>query len=137
MSDFPTLKEELNRKTLETIEKIVQDHASGRINEAQYAYAIDVMWSAVAGLVDADFNIIIETMTKAKKDGSLFTREYYQHPTKGVVRLINTSDGRVLFKTSASTKLFDYREGINPHKEAKEKFRELGDKLVESNFEQI
>lgn len=142
-NEFPTLREELSRKALETIEKIALDDKVGRINRAQYAYAVDVLWSALAGLVDDDFRQIIEIMGEVKPDASIFTRTYMRDAHGNIAVVTNLHDGRVRLQThplngvATVTKMFDFRQNVGSHREAKEKYETLIDALVARGFEEI
>lgn len=52
MSDFPTLREELDRKSFETIEWLSDSLRAGKISEAQYSTGIDALFMATSGLTD-------------------------------------------------------------------------------------
>lgn len=142
MSDY-NLQDEIGRKAFETIEKLVNDREMAKITEAQYAYGIDILWSAVAGLVDKDLMIMMK-IAKVKKEGaSFFTREFYCGAKGHIAKLTNTHRGVVVFDlslydgTHKSRKLYDFREEPNPYKAAKAKFQELGDHMIAKGFNQL
>lgn len=142
MSEY-NYQDEINRKALETIEKLAVDREQGRITEAQYAYGLDVLWSAIAGLVDKDLMVMMEVARVKKEGASFFTREYYCGGKGHIAKITNTHRGIVVADISLydgthnSRKLYDFREEPNPFKAAKEKFQALGDNLVAKGFNPI
>lgn len=60
--EVPVLAEELKRKVIDAMLKLVHDYQTGKATEAQTKYAMDIMWLAVAGLVDDDFRTIQEQL---------------------------------------------------------------------------
>ena len=61
---FPTLKEELDRKALQTIEDLLHLHASCKISDAQLSTGIDALFKATSGLTDEE---ILHIITEASK----------------------------------------------------------------------
>lgn len=53
--ELPTTREELNRKTFETIEWLFVGLDKGRLTEEQFSVAVDALFMAVSGLVDKEF----------------------------------------------------------------------------------
>lgn len=52
---LPSLREELNRKTFETIEWLFSGVEKGRLTEQEFSVAIDALFMAVSGLVGQEF----------------------------------------------------------------------------------
>jgi hypothetical protein len=93
----PTLREELDRKAVETLEKIEHDRASGRITAAQYDYGIDLLWSSWAGLISSDIIILLEIAAKAR--APVMTQTYLRNQPGTVFRITNHHDGKVSLST--------------------------------------
>lgn len=55
MGELPTIKEELDRKSLDAIERLILKHRSGEISDEAYSVALDVLFQTVSGLVSEDF----------------------------------------------------------------------------------
>lgn len=63
MSDLvPTVKEELDRKSLEAIERLILQHRHGEISDEAYSVGLDTLFLTVSGIVSEDF---IEIITAA------------------------------------------------------------------------
>lgn len=143
MSDVPTLKDEIERKALTTLEKICLDQHNGRITEAQYAYGLDVLWSAVAGLAGADFTTVMSIAKDGRKDASRYTRAYFRARSGAIAKLTNLHDGRVMLDTiapdglSRTSKTFDFQNEIGSLKVAQDRFLQLEDVLFNKGFEPI
>jgi hypothetical protein len=56
---IPTLKDELDRKVMETLEWLVHGRQKGLISEDAYSAGIDSLFMAVSGLVDGEFIYLI------------------------------------------------------------------------------
>jgi hypothetical protein len=141
-SDFPSLKEEVERKALETIEKIVSDRDHGRINESQYAYGVDLLWSLFAGVAGGDFMHMVEMMDASKKGCDQATRAYFLNRSKGVVaRVKNFHDGLVTMnlidKNGETEKLYDFRPEVGGVSRGKEKYQEICDALYKRGLDEI
>lgn len=140
MNDVPTLKEEVERKAIETLEKLAVDLDLGRINEAQYAYGLDILWSASAGIAGEDFKAMMEVARPVKKSAARFTREYYRTPNgERLAKITNTHEGVVMVEVGKNDgelqrQVFDFRQEPNPAQLAKQKFQALGDTLVARDF---
>lgn len=141
MSAVPTLREEVERKAVETLEKLALDLDGKRITEAQYHYGLDVLWSAVAGLAGDDFTMMMEVARAAKRGQSFFTKQYYLSARGQIVRVTNTHAGVVCCDVnlglSSSRKVYDLRDEPNPHRAAAQKFDDLCRNLVEKGFKEI
>lgn len=66
----PSIREELSRKALEALERLVIDRSRGTITEAQFSTGMNVLWDIAAGLTDKDFMEIISTVKVQKNDPS-------------------------------------------------------------------
>lgn len=62
MSAVPTIRDELNRKTFETIEWLAVSHDLGKITEGQFNTGVDAVFMSVAGLVS---DSVMEVVTAA------------------------------------------------------------------------
>ena len=141
MSFVPTLAQEIERKSIDTLEKLAVDLELGRITKAQYLYGLDILWSAVAGLAGTDFTIMIETAKLPNRDKEFVTRTYYQSDKGNVVRITNSMTGYVVVDVNLglaeSRKLYNFRDEPNPTKQAAEKVADLEASLIGKGFKQI
>lgn len=51
----PELKDELNRKVMDTMSWLITRVGNGYISEQQFSTAVDALFMAVSGLVDREF----------------------------------------------------------------------------------
>jgi hypothetical protein len=92
--EVPVLADELKRKVMDSVIRVVSDFQLGKVTEAQAKYAMDMLWLGVAGLVDDDFRLIMERFDetlsyhhdKRGKDQSYGPIEYFNNG-KGKVAL--------------------------------------------------
>jgi len=143
MSEVPTLQQEVDRKALEALEMIATDRHLGKITEAQYSYALTVLWASCAGIAGSDFTIMMEVAQDARKDGSFYTREFYRNEKGDIAKVTNYHDGRVRVELSMhdglhkSEKMHDMREEPGCIALAKTKFQTLCDNLIAKGFNEI
>lgn len=62
---MPTIKEELDRKTLDTLEYLITKREAKEITREQISTGLDVLFMNVSGLVSEDF---IELITAADEE---------------------------------------------------------------------
>ena len=140
MSNVPSLQEELNRKTLETLEKINADYTLGKISKAQYKYGVDIAWSCVAGLVEQDLIRMFEWLDKDTKSISYSEKTVYRHLKSGIdIVIIDSKTGLLLYKrlhqgSPDKVQAFDLRAEPNPYLAAKEKLQQLDSDLINKGF---
>lgn len=67
MNDMPTIREELDRKSYETIEWLATSLKRGKLTEQQFAVGIESVFMTVSGLVDEQ---VIEVITEASRVAS-------------------------------------------------------------------
>ena len=60
----PTLLEEINRKSFETLEFLVLRYQRGQIDKQEFQFGLDILFMAVSGLVSNEF---FELITEAQK----------------------------------------------------------------------
>ena len=143
MSNVPTLSEEINRKTFETLQKIHADFSLGKINKMQYKYAVDIVWSNIAGLVDDDLVIMMEQFSKEVKSISCSEKSFFWNPTNGLaILLIDSKNGLVLFKAMYSGKeskitSYDLRGEPNPYLAGKNKREQLTAAFASKGFVEL
>lgn len=82
------LREELNRKTFETLDWLVLGVDCGRITQDQFSVAIDAMFMALSGLVESPFVEIVTEAQKQCSDGKFKVKRLFHHPDSAeIVRL--------------------------------------------------
>lgn len=80
--ETPDLQSEVNRKILDAITKVYADWTNGKVSEAQAKYALDVIWSASAGLVTGkDYMTIMEKFDEqfSYRDKKIGIDQSYRH----------------------------------------------------------
>jgi len=71
--DLPSIKEELDRKSLDAIERLILKHRDGEISDEAYSVALDVLFMTVSGLVSEDFIQLI-TIAGDEVDKTITTK---------------------------------------------------------------
>lgn len=68
--EVPSIREELSRKALNTLQSLLIDRERGVLTEAQFGAALNVLWDTVSGLVDREFMDLISMVKVNKNDPS-------------------------------------------------------------------
>lgn len=66
MYDHVGLKEELERKTIDALERLAVKNASGEINDRELYLAASALYDATSGLVDQTIQRLIAATTKLR-----------------------------------------------------------------------
>lgn len=74
--ELPSIKDELERKSVDMLGYLVDDHIKGKITEAQYSTGLDVLWGVASGLAGNDF-LNMMSMTKVDKNDRSFSRDAF------------------------------------------------------------
>lgn len=62
MDELPTIKAELNRKTVEFLEQKAHESESGQITKRDLGIVAQAIWTVTAGLVDHDISFLAEQL---------------------------------------------------------------------------
>lgn len=63
-SDIPTIKEELERKSIEVLVRVAEQLRGGRIERRAACVAASTVWDVVSGLVDSSITQLAEQLVK-------------------------------------------------------------------------
>jgi hypothetical protein len=104
----PTVREELERKSLEELQRLVLALQHGKLSQAQFNEALQTLWMTTAGLVKNDISALIaktrnelekrrEKVTRAfaSKDGETFVVVSWI-PSEGELAVTRHADGKVV-----------------------------------------
>lgn len=100
---LPTLKDELDRKTFETIEYLVGAVHKGRMTQAQVSASLDALFMAVSGLVDNDFINIITSAQEHFCGDKLVVKKHFYNPADGEILTLMWSPGQSKIMTCRRT----------------------------------
>lgn len=100
------LKNELNRKVLESLSNVITDKENKVISNVIYSYAVRILWETYSGLADKEFSFVIEEMGR---DADFLEKEetdfLFVHKGK-IIRLVYSRSGKLELAT--------YDSGGNP-----------------------
>ena len=143
---LPTLEEELNRKAWETLDDLLRRHDQGKITQAQFDLALDVLFNALSGLVDREFVKVLSGTAEVFKhrDGSYSIRELLVSPT-GELAMVEREVGEEGFtiKMGLSGGAWSrvvkksFNEALAPSKAAQEGMARVVDQLIERGFKRL
>ena len=63
LSEVPTMRDEIDRKAFEQLERLAAQLEMGRINEAQFDTGVQTVWNCVSGLAS---EFIIQTISEIR-----------------------------------------------------------------------
>lgn len=71
--ELPTLREELDRKTLTELVRLLGSNEKGETSSVELKRSVDSLWAATAGLVDKDIMDIMSVTLGQIDEGKMFT----------------------------------------------------------------
>lgn len=80
---LPSLKEELERKTVETLQWVISMRETGQMTAPQAKVAIQTAFGIVAGLVSEDTMSILDELKGAKNANEVIRRFFYRNTPHG------------------------------------------------------
>lgn len=121
---IPSIRDELQRKAFEHLERLVVQLDRGEINEAMFDAGVRAIWACVSGLVD---EWLIDTISEIrdKIDGSFYDRRQFMKKDDGELRVLwltrKLGSGNLTLRGLRGTdsKDWNFDEDIYPSKEAK------------------
>jgi hypothetical protein len=136
LPDVPVLQDEVNRKCYDTLHGLVARLESGKITEAQFGIAVEVLFEALSGLVsDKDFFYFIGEL---RKKAPLRVREpaIFIAGKKVVVamRELGGDEVTVIQCDVTGYKRFDMSEEYRPDTAAFQKMQEVGKRMTDLGF---
>lgn len=131
------LREELDRKTFETLDWLVSGVNAGKVTEAEFSVAIDAIFMALSGLVDSPF---IEIVTEAQKQchaGYRRVERFFHHEDKAEIIKLSRLPGEPatsLFKLVMGQSTAGKRFEFDTSKEALEWVNKTANGLTEKGW---
>lgn len=132
MERLPTLTEELERKTVEVLEKRMSQFENNEINGNEMHLVAKTAWDIVSGLVSSD---ISEMCAQAAEEGRAGKLHRYFVGKSGAVRVSWSANGNSfdIVRISKDMK-FDQREKTTNPGEAAEGVSQFAAKLIEAGY---
>lgn len=130
----PSIAQELERKTVEEIERLVISLQYGKISDAQFVQAVETLWQTVAGLVEQQTMDILATLKThvSKNTQERVTRIFCNDSGDTVIAVWNLTIGKV---TTLVKKQGDragtgrdwrpLQDAIHPSRETKEHYERI------------
>lgn len=143
LSEVPSLRDEIDRKAFEQLERLAGQLETGRINAAQFDCGVQTVWNCVSGLAS---EFIIQTISEIKdsrKEVSHLDRRFF------VSFIAGKWETLILTRGLAGSNLtlrsippgrktnWDFAECANPPFEALKKQNHVAEMLVGKGFRQI
>lgn len=147
------LRDELERKTLEALARVVSDFERMAISQAQARLALDILFAATSGLTGGEtFNLVsqasAEINAESKRD---YARRFFVHPNKKELLLLQYAYGEaeVTIKRgkypmkSGEVNMWErssratFQNEPDPFETAAIRYREYADALLRQGFQEI
>ncbi len=145
--------EELERKTLDVLARILHDYEQGIVSQAQASHSLRAIFDTVSGLVGTEvFDFISEASAHVDADQKKDKlRRFFVHPSRKEIVAIEFQYG----ETGVSLKLgkfpdpeaegFDwsrkshatFEDELNPFEAAKQRFDGYADSLSRAGFKEV
>lgn len=86
MTELPSIKEELTRKTFDELERLINYRELGKITNAEYLASVTTLFSICSGLVDNNFfEVISKASEEAERDYSMARTRLFRKGNNVVV----------------------------------------------------
>lgn len=132
---WPSMRDELNRKTVEAVERLLQRWSNAEITNGQFVTGMQAIFATVAGIVDEDVMAIITTASSYVRDVPERSVRFY---VKGAALILNqhtAGSGDVLVRRYDVVKAHPLVTNENETAlDAKNKLKAVGDTLVAMGF---
>jgi hypothetical protein len=130
------LREELDRKTFDTIEWLTDQVRAGNLTECQYSTGIDAVWSVANGLVGDSILEIVTAATELTKKKGMEKRVFTRN---GAVSVLTWHVGDEFFTTATVNALSNKARRIEGGTAAMalQTLNTLAEKLLAAGWEEI
>jgi len=137
--NLPTIREELDRKTFETIEWLAVSHDLGKITDGQFNTGVDAVFMSVAGLVNYSIMEIVSAASRSIDRHDLKVRRHFAR--LGVVVTLEWAAGegnyRWVTRASNDSILEDKVKTFDTPAMALEKMNKAADRLIGMAFTEL
>lgn len=142
IEELPTLKQELQRKAFDQLERLVMQLDRGEINMAQFDTGVKSVWHCVSGLVDQNLIETIEEVKRhAKIDTSFIDSRILMKENRIAFLLRKIGGNAVSLKIEGAenpydpyTASFNFGDELIPAKSAKEQQEQLTKKFLDNGW---
>lgn len=147
------LGEELERKTLEALARVVSDYETGAVSQPQARYGLQLIFTTTSGLVGNEaFDLVSQASAQINEQPTRdMVRRFFVHPTKGEMVLLSYQYGeaevvikRCKYPRKASdvnawdrTSKATFETEVNPYEAAKDRFVGYAASLCRVGFQEI
>jgi len=83
MDQLPSAEEELGRKAMDELSRIIHLYEVGRITHREMNLMLDTLWECVSGLTDSDWRELIEEARRIPNEDTHW-KLFGQHPNRNV-----------------------------------------------------
>lgn len=124
MSHAPVIAEEIERKAVEEIERLVHSRSIGKITQDQYEACVVTLWNAVSGLVSRETMNLL-TLSQDLKDGHGARSTVVLRDGKKMI-VVSKPVGQAHFVIAVAeggtVKIAEYKDPYDDHLKAQQKF---------------
>jgi hypothetical protein len=135
--NVPSLKAELERKTLDELQRVLLCHQHGKMSDAECDAAVESMWMTTAGLVSKDImNIVGQARAEFKGLSRTITRTFVSPDNKGVL-IVRWCPGEGVVEVTSKQVSKSWTapaDSVIPSKDSREHFRDLCAKLKAKGY---
>jgi hypothetical protein len=133
-TDVPTLQDEIDRKSFETLEWLTHSVSQGRITADQFSVGVDVLFMTASGLLKKDFIDLITAAQELCPKEPLILKRYFSDGHALVVEWTVGTDRVSMGRVSTGAKAV---KGFDTSREAKEWFQAIGGTLESKGYKEI
>ena len=145
LSEVPSVRDEIDRKAFEQLERLAAQLETGRITEAQFDTGVQTVWQCVSGIASEFIIQTISEINDSRKNEShldrrlfvTFLRDKGQWETLILTRGVGTGILKLRSIPPGRKTDWDFSETANPAHEAKKKQGQVTEILLKKGFRQF
>ena len=143
MSEVPTLREEIDRKAFEQLERLAGQLETGRINDAQFDVGVHTVWNCVSGLASEWVIQTLGEIRDSRKGEAHKDRRFMVGFEEGMWEVLILSrdlgGGKLTLRgiPAGRSRDWDFTECPNPSAECVKKQNQVTEALVAKGFRRV
>jgi len=134
--NFPTLREELDRKAFQTLDWLFTSLDNGKLTAAQFSTGLDALFMATSGLVDDEIATLVTGAASMAKQG-VFKRVFVRGANVIVLTRVASASSFLIIGYHGGEQRTERIEECDSSKEAAQLFERRVQQLLDKGFSEL
>lgn len=136
-SGVPNLRDELNRKSFDTVEWLIDSARAGKLSEAQFSTGVDAVFMCVNGLVDDQMLEIVTAATDLCGKGPVVEKRIFTRGADALVVQWQVGESSLRWDSFGGAGRRPGQIECDTPAQARVKFKALCDRLLQSGYTEL